>query len=179
MMPDSPSNISPAPGPEGLTVTKLTPLYLKLTLENVVSSDSGPRYVIGVEREAAATPRDRTKRQCYCALHTGGLPDLFTLLDVRAPKDDSTNVTLVLEFKGFGQLVSLSRNHPFQRLDGYMADLEYAPEHKTWVNRRIGSVLAFGGNEYEILAVTPTELVLRQKSNQKTWVVQSHTAVRP
>jgi predicted Ser/Thr protein kinase len=168
----------PAPGPEGLTVTKLTPLYLKLTLENVVSSDSGPRYVIGVEREAATTPRDRTKRQYYCALHTGGLPDLFTLLDVRAPQDCPTNITLVLELKGFGQLLTLSRDHPFQRLEGYMADLEYAAKQQIWINRRVGSTLAFAGDVYEILAVTPTDVVLRQKSNNKTCAVTYHPAVR-
>jgi hypothetical protein len=175
--PDGSTN-PPAPGPEGLTVTKLTPLYLKLTFENVVSSDSGPRYVIGVEREAAATPRDRAKRQYYCALKTGGPPDIFTLLDVRAPQDYPTNVTLVLELKGFGQLLSLSRNHPFQRLDGYAADLKYGPENKTWVNRRVGSVLAFARDQYEILAVTRTEVVLRQKSNNKTWAVEYDADVR-
>jgi tRNA A-37 threonylcarbamoyl transferase component Bud32/tetratricopeptide (TPR) repeat protein len=161
-----------APGPEGLAITKLTPLYLKLTLENVISSDSGPRYVIGVQQEAAASPKERAKRQYYCSLDTSGSQDTFTLREAKAPPNDPTNVTLVLELKDSGERIALSRDHPFQRLEGYMADLEYAGKHQIWINRRAGSVITFGGDNYEIIAVTRTEVLLRQKSTDKKWMVK-------
>ena len=57
-------------GPNAVTITKLTPLYLKLTLDSVTPLDTGTRYVIGIEKEAALNPRERNKTQKYCSLNT-------------------------------------------------------------------------------------------------------------
>src|SRR5260370_25511340 len=42
-------------GPSRVVVTNITPLYLILTLDSVAPSDVGPKYVIGIEKQAAAT----------------------------------------------------------------------------------------------------------------------------
>ena len=55
-------------GPNAVTITKMVPLYLKLTLDDVTVSDSGTRCNIGIEKEAAVNPRDRNKTQKYCSL---------------------------------------------------------------------------------------------------------------
>jgi len=68
--------------------------------------------------------------------------------------------------------VEVAKDHPFQRIEGYMADLEYGPERKNWSSRRVGSVLSFARDEYQIMAITRTAVVLRQKSNNKTWAVE-------
>ncbi len=78
-------------GPNAVTITKMTPLYLKLTLDSVTVLDTGTRYVIGIEKEAAPNPRDRNKTQKYCSLNTKN--DTFTLRDVKAAPDNPTNVT--------------------------------------------------------------------------------------
>ena len=161
-----------APTPGGLLITKLTPLCLKLTLESVTPMDSGTRYVIGLENEAAASPRERSKRQYYCSLNTSGKQDIFTLREAKVPPDNPTNVTMVLELKDSGERVAVSKDHPFQRVDGYAADLRYEPEHKTWINRRVGNVLAFGGDEAQIIAITRTEVVIGTKSSVKTWAIE-------
>ena len=160
------------PGPAGLIVTKLTPLYLKLTLESVVSFDTATRYVIGFENEAAASPRERSKRQYYCSLNASGKQDIFNLREAKAPPDYPTNATVILELKDSGARVELSKDRPFQRVDGYMADLRYEPEHKAWTNRRVGSALYFGGDEAQIIAITRTEVVIGAKSSGKTWAVE-------
>src|ERR1035437_2992485 len=82
-------------GPNAVTITKLTPLYLKLTLDSMTVLETGTRYVIGIEKEAAPNPRDRSKTQKYCSLNTKN--ETFTLRDVKAAPDDPTNVTAVLE----------------------------------------------------------------------------------
>jgi hypothetical protein len=61
----------------------------------------------------------------------------------------------------------LSRDKPFRRVDGYMADLKYDPESKKWLNQRVGSSLKFGDDEYNIVAINQNEVVLSAKSNQK------------
>jgi hypothetical protein len=166
------TNSATAASPAGLVITKLTPLYLKLTLDNAMIMDSGPHFVIGVQQDASANPKDRVKRQYYVPRVTTGTNGIFTLLSAKAPPDNPTNVDVVLELKDSGERVTVSRDYPFQRLDGYMANLSYEPEKKTWTNRRVGSLLNFGGNEVEILAITQTNVVLGAKSSGKTWALE-------
>ena len=128
-------------GPNAVTITKMIPLYLKLTLDSVTLLDTGPRYVIGIEKEAALNPRERPKTQKYCSLNTKN--ETFTLREVKAPPDNPTNVTVVLELNDTKQRAEVSREQPFRRIDGYMVDLKYAPENKTWTSRRIGAPALF------------------------------------
>ena len=82
-------------GPNAVTITKMTPLYLKLSLDSVTPLETGTRYVIGIEKEAAANTRERNKTQKYCSLNTKN--ETFTLRDVKAAAGNSTNVSVVLE----------------------------------------------------------------------------------
>ena len=158
-------------GPEGLVIRKLTPLFLKITLDEVAVTDSGPRrYKIAFQNEAPPSLRDRLRRQVYGGI--GITNKTFTLRDIKASPDNPTNDTVVLELSDTGQRVEVAKDHPFQRIEGYMADLKYGPEIKRWSSRRVGSVLSFARDEYQIMAVTRTAVVLRQKSNNKTWAVE-------
>ncbi|MGO8930550.1 MAG: hypothetical protein ACLQU3_27145 [Limisphaerales bacterium] len=164
-------------GPNAVTITKLSPLSLKLTLDSVTVLDTGTRYVIGIEKEAAPNPRDRNKTQKYCSLNTKN--ETFTLRDVKAAPDDPTNVTVVLELNDTRQRVEVSNKHPFQRTDGYKVDLKYAPENKSWTDRRVGAVLSLNGEEYNIVAITENEVVLSARSNQKKWTVKYIASAAP
>ena len=155
-------------GASAATVTNITPLYLRLTLDSVTVSDSGPRYVIGIEKEASPNPRDRNKKQTYCSLNTKN--DTFTLREVKGPPDNPTSV--ILELSDTGERVSVSREQPFKRVDGYMADVNYEPEKKVWLNRRVGATLFFNGEEYNIVDIRQNEVVLLAKSNQKKWIIR-------
>ena len=157
-------------GPNAVTITKMVPLYLKLTLDSVTVLETGPRYVIGIQKEAALNPRDRDKTQKYCSVNTKN--DTFTLREVKAAPDNPTNVSVVLELSDTAQRVTLATNQPFHRIDGYTVDLKYAPEGKTWTNRRIGSTLSFNGEDYNIVRITENEVVFSAKSNQKKWTIK-------
>jgi hypothetical protein len=158
-------------GPNAVTITKMQPLWLKLTLDNVLVSDAGNRCVIGIEKEAAANLRDRNKTQKYCS--PGTKTDTFTLRDVKIAPDNPTNVVgVVLELNDTGQRVTVTKDQLFRRVDGYTVDLKYAPENKTWTNRRVGNALSFNNEEYNIVAITENEVVLSAKSNQKKWTIK-------
>ena len=157
-------------GPNAVTITKMTPLYLELTLDSVNVLDTGTRYVIGIKREASLNPRERTKTTRYCSLNTK--TEIFTLRDVKAQPDNPTNVTVVLELNDTKQNVEVSHDQPFRRIDGYMVDLKYSPENKAWPNLRISAPLSFNGEDYKIVAITENEVVLSAKSNQKNWTVK-------
>jgi hypothetical protein len=157
-------------GPSAATITNVTPLYLRLTLDSVTVSDSGARYVIGVQKEADPNPSKRSKKQSYASVNTK--TDVFTLLEVKGKAEDPTQ--LVLELNDSGERVSISKEKPFNRIDGYTADLRYEPEKKTWADRRVGAVLTFNGEDYNIVAINQNEVVLSAKSNQKKWTIKAN-----
>jgi hypothetical protein len=152
-------------GPKALTVTKHTPLYLNITLDSINPGESGTptRYIIGVEREAAADASKRRKKQYYATVDNKN--DAFLLRKVNGPPESPTD--LVLELADGGEEAAISKDKPFKRVDGYMVDLKYDLEKKTWNNQRVGGVLRFGNEDYIIVAITKNEVVVLAKSNQK------------
>jgi hypothetical protein len=60
-----------------------------------------------------------------------------------------------------------------------MVELKYAPEAKTWTNKRIGASLSFNGEDYNIVRLTENEVVLSAKSNQKKWTIKYNASAAP
>jgi hypothetical protein len=149
-------------GPQAAVVTKITPLYFILTLDGV-ETNFGDRYIIGVERQSALVPWQRAERQHYASL--GERNDTFTITGVNGPPGDPTQ--LVLRLTDSGAIATLAKGKPFQRVDAYMADLKYAPEGKSWDDQRVGDDLKFAGDDYIIVAINQSEVVLSAQSNQK------------
>ncbi len=144
-----------------LQVVKISPLYFVLTLDSVSVSDSGVRYVLGLDQQSKARAG---KRQYYVS--KGDKKDLFSVVEVRGPAENPT--ALVLELTDSGERVSIAKEHPFRRVDGYMADLKYPPENRSFLARRTGATLSFGGSEYNLVAITEDEVVLSAPSGKKT-----------
>lgn len=152
-------------GVEAVVITKISPLYTTITLDSVSTSDAGARYVIGVEREAAATPALRKKKGYGATLNNKN--EVFVLREVKGPAESPTE--LVLELNDTGERVVLKSDVPFKRVDGYTADLKYDPEKKTWLNRRANTPppLNLDGEDYIIVAIAKDEVILSAKSNDK------------
>ena len=152
-------------GPKALTVTKHTPLNLIITLDSINPGDgtTPTRYIIGVERQGDADISKRRKKQYYTT--AGSKNDFFQLNQVNGPPDNPDNLALVLTESG--ETVTLDKSKPFTRVDGYMVDLKYDLEKKTWNNQRVGATLHFGNEDYIIVAITENEIVVLAKSNQK------------
>jgi len=155
-------------GPKAVTITKITPLYLVIMLDNVNISDSGPRYVLGVQKEAATQSSQRVKKETYSKLNDKN--DTFILRKVDGPPENPTKFTL--ELNDTGETAVVTTEQPFKRIDGYMADLKYDPEKQSWNNCRVGRALRFNGEDYNIVAISQNEVVLSAKSNQKRWPIQ-------
>lgn len=155
-------------GPMAVTVTKLTPLNLDLSLDTVTVEDNVAQFLVTIKKEAAANPRDRSAHQARCKI--GDKNDTFTVKGINGPADNPTN--LVVELNDTGERVVLAKEKTFQRVDGYTADLKYPPD-KAWSNRRVGTILQLGLNneDYKIVAINTNEIVLSAKSNDKKWTV--------
>jgi len=150
-------------GAGAAVVTKITPLYLVVSLDQVITNELGARYVIGMENQASPYPMMRHKRQHY--ISKGEKNDAFTLVDVKGPPENPNQ--LILKLADTGETAVIAPGKPFQRVDAFAADLKYDPENKTFLNRRVGAPLSFGGEDYIIVAIGADEVILSAQSNQK------------
>jgi hypothetical protein len=162
------------PNPAGhevdqLVITRITPLYEVYSLESVsVTAGLPTHYGIGIRHEAAALPYQRSVKITYVPLNV--TTNNFTVLSAEGPEDDPTGVTLRLT--DTDQKISLSKGSPYQRVEGYMADLRYPPENKEFRGRRKtdSSPICFASECYKIVDIQESEVVLLQQSNQKQWI---------
>ena len=74
---------------------------------------------------------------------------------------------MILKLVDSGELVPISRDKPYRRVDARTADFNYDPEKKTFRARRIGDPVSFGGVDYVVSEVNQNELILSDQSNQK------------
>lgn len=160
-------------GPAKVEILKIKPLYLALSLEGVGAGG----YLIGIKRDAAADPSHRQKTQTYASVTNTPKTAPFTLLKVNGPADNPTD--LVLELKDSSQQISISTNRPFQRVDGFTADLKYDPEKQKWNDRRQGDWLAFAGDDYKIVVITQSNVVLSAKANDKKTTIKFISPTEP
>ncbi len=163
-------------GPSAAVVTKITPLYLILTLDSIEpnaieTNDLGTRYVVSMERQAAALPSQRGKRQHYASVgeKVGDKDDAFTIREVSGSPSDPGTLKLTVQLMDTGERVTLTKDKPFRRVDGYIADLKYDLEKppRTWQGQRVNANLKIDGNDYIIVAIDQGAVILRARSNDK------------
>lgn len=156
-------------GPEAVVVTKITPLHLTISLDTVENIGGTLYYVIGAQNEAAPRPADRSRKRHSAVPNVK--KEIFTIREVRGPADNPSE--LVLELADGGERITVSKDNPFRRVAGYIADFRYPPENKTWPNQRVGAGLPgtpqilIAGEAYNVVAITKNEVVLSARSNNK------------
>jgi len=156
---------------EAAVVTNITPLYLILSLGNI-ETNVGVRYEIHIDREAAPPRSNQRKTSRFASLNEK--KDLFTITQVKG--DPTAPDELVLKLSDSGETAVITKNpdgtyKPFERADAYSADLRFDPENKTFKNRRVGSALSFGDDDYIIVAINDNEVILSAQSNQKKTIL--------
>jgi len=156
-------------GPAAVTATNITALLLRLTFESVSqAADGSPKYLMGIEKQNAARVSDRIKKTPYVKM--GEKLDTFKLVAVNGPPDNPESV--IMESSDTGERVTVSKEQPYKRIEGYQADLKYAPQSKHWDNQRLDGKININGEDYKIVAITPNEVILIAP-NQKKWIIKA------
>jgi len=151
-------------GPQMVVVTNITPLYLVITLDSVTTNEISVRYAIGVEKQADKVPSKRHKVPRFIS-KGDKQNDTFALVDVKgAPENPDA---LVLKLVDSGEIISISHDKAYRRVDAYKADFRYDPERKVFRDRRVGDKVSFNGNDFIVDDIRQDELVLQDQSNQK------------
>lgn len=161
-------------GPTALMVTNVRPMYLTISLDSVnVDASGNPTYIIGVEKPSASGV-GKSRNQMSCTPTSKN--KVFSVQEVKGKPEDPTE--LVLQMEDTKERAVVSKTKPFERIEGYMADLRYEPEKKSWpncrANARISPPLAFNGEDYNLVALNKDEIVLSAKSNGKKWTIKAN-----
>jgi hypothetical protein len=155
-------------GPQAAVITGITPLYFILTLDSVETNELGVRYVVAVERQASPSAATSHRQTRYASL--GEKKDIFTITSVKgAPENPDA---LIVRLADTGETVTLTKDKPFRRVDGYSADLRYDPEKRNWSGQRVGSHIRFAGDDYTVVDIRAHEVVLSAQSNQRKWTLR-------
>jgi hypothetical protein len=153
-------------GPNALQITEITPLHLQVKFEEVIPEPNGVRYRVSVLNEqhranGRPTPRDAG---------VGEKNNMFTIEKVIGNEDNPAGLQLVLA--GEKEPIQITREKGYDRVVGYSADLRHPLEKKEWKNLKPKDELTFGGETYNIVAITQNEVVLSAKSNKKQTVLE-------
>jgi hypothetical protein len=154
-------------GPYALQVLQIRPLKMTIAFKRA----AGTGFWIGLTNEIAS-PQSREYRgfDQYASL-TGGQPTkIFTLKEARPPDSPKE---WVLELEGSGEQVTIAEDKPFVRVVGHEADLRYDLENKTLKDLRVGARLRLSGENYNIVAIQPNEVVLSADSNDRRYSIKT------
>ncbi|HEY5912834.1 MAG TPA: hypothetical protein VJA21_19755 [Verrucomicrobiae bacterium] len=159
-------------GPTALIVTNIEELRLKLSLESVTPPDASGNcsYIIAMEKPAA-TGTAKTKASFSCTARSKN--KFFSVMEVKGKPEDPSEI--VVQMEDTKETAVIGKNKPYERIEGYTADLRYDPEKKKWDNCRVNArpYPTFNGEEYNIVAINKDEVVLSAKSNGKKWTIKA------
>lgn len=174
-------------GPGAVEVTAIHPLHLVMDFETTTTTTTtGSGYRVRVTREGAPTSRDRNAKPKYARLNqtnsitywtqprTNSTEFSFVVREVRGEEEDPE--ALVVELLEREEQVVIPRGQEFRRIEGYAADLRYAPEEKTWRDQRVGDALVFDNDTNNIVDITVDEVVLSARSNNKQTTLKLDSA---
>jgi hypothetical protein len=145
-------------GVNALKVTEIKPLHFRVTFDGL--SPSPDRYQLSVLKETGKSSRPIPR--------LAGLKEknnMFTLEEIIGDPQNPTGAKVLLE--GEKEPVIVAKDKPFERVIGHSADFHYDPENRNWKDLTVKDELVFGGETYNIVAITENQVVISAKSNKK------------
>ena len=155
-------------GAGAIVLSGTNPLYLKVEYRGTTGSGANLRYRFAVTRESAKSKKERLR--VTTTVQNVNLKDtrnLFTLLSIEGDRQDPTAFELKLD--GDPEIITVGKGKPFQRVDGFTANLAYNTpgENKSYVNKRGGDKLFFAEDGHNIVAIGQREVVISTASTSK------------
>jgi len=151
-------------GSRMIVVANITPLYLVITLDSITTNEIGVRYCFGVEKQAEKIPAKRRKVPRFFSVGDKA-NEFFSVIGIKGAPENPDEISIKLADSG--EVVSLSHDRTFRRVDAYAADFRYDPERKIFRAKRAGDKVSFNGTDFIVDDVNQNELILQDQSNQK------------
>jgi hypothetical protein len=147
-------------GISALKITDIHPLYFRVSFDQVNATPDNIRYQISVLKE---TGRNHRPTPRIAGLNEKN--NMFTIKEVVGDPNDPMELKLLLE--GEKEPIVISKGKPYEKIIGYAADFHHQTENRDWKDRTVKDELNFGGETYNIVAITANEVVLSASSNKK------------
>jgi len=152
-------------GPSAVEIQDIRPLRLALGYDKVEGTPQETRYQLSylneTQRSGRPTPR---------IAGIGEKNNMFTIQGITGETNNPTSLQVLIA--GDKEPVTIGPDKPYERIVGYTADLNYPPANKQFKNQRVKDEIPIGGETYNIVAITPSEVVLSAKSNKKPTVIE-------
>ena len=155
-------------GWDKMFITRISPLNFTITLDKVPSPGG---YFLGLTRESAEHPVYRKKRSIFSKLNETNkfLDKLVVLREIKGPLEKPDE--LVIEFADTNEKFTIGPEKPFERIEGYEADLKHELTSQSFTNLRVGSMIKFLSDDYTIAAITENEVIASAVANEKRYTV--------
>ncbi len=157
-------------GAGAIELIETRPLYLKIEYRGTTGTAPNTRYRFAVTREAAEIKKKRLRMTTSAQLNDKDTRDLFTMIKIVGDPADPTAFELQLANNAGN--VTVEKGKLFQRIDGYTATLKYAPDNKTYANKRVRDKLFFADDGHNIVAIGKREVVLSTASTSKRTTIR-------
>jgi len=150
-------------GLRSLMVTNIISLYTRIEYQGASVSGETVRYQFQVTREASTNAS--WQRPILRMAAVGAKNEIFTLREIKGPKEDPTE--LVLDVVETRSTVSVAKGTPFAQVAGFAADMRYEPESKSYLRQRAGQKLTLAGVSYNIVAISQGDVTLEDSQTKK------------
>jgi hypothetical protein len=158
-------------GPDALVVKDIRPLYLTVAFDRPAGTGYYFYYqtLSGKKHNVYLHVKDTAK--------VAGQP-VFTLLGIKGPAEDPTEFTI--QMLDTQETISVSKTVPFQKVDGYVADLTYPPEPNLNLrNKHLGDTFNIAGETYKVIAISKNAVRVSAESNGKQTTINWTGATTP
>jgi hypothetical protein len=142
-------------GPDALTILNINPLYTVVAYNRA----SGEGFYMDIQVHSVKT------RQEYAKLNEKTRSGLYI---VRGTKGAAENPDeLQLEIPDTGEMVSITKDKPYKRVDSYTVDLKYDPESRTMLKEHVNDALNLDNEPYKIVEITNNLIRVLDTNNTK------------
>jgi hypothetical protein len=152
-----------------LQCVSIRPLKRIVAFENASGTGEKARYTISVLKQGAIAKADQGKKMNYVSLNDKN--KFFLLKEVRGDVPlEATLVLTWLEDESNDELL-VSKAMPNEKVTDYQVDLVYPPDNLDFKNKRLNDSITIAGDNYNIIAITETQVVMSAERNQKRTIV--------
>lgn len=144
-------------GAKGVTITDIKPLVFSVTFVDV-GSGATPRCSMRINRVNPPDAKGGVPTAMTSTLMAvGDSNEFFTLKEINPPEAPTE---AVLEMKGEEQPITIAKGKSYERIEGYIAELRYDVENKTFRNVREKSALVLSGETNNVMGLNAQEVIL-------------------
>jgi len=150
-------------GPDALTIISNTPLYTVIDFDH--PSPNGAVYIFVVQEHSG---RRMTE---YARKDEKTKSGLYIVRGIKGAVDNPDQIEL--EIPETGEMVWVSTNRPYKRVDGYTVDLKYDPESRVLLKQKVDDTLTLDNERYKIIEIT-NDMVRVQSANSKVTTIRKN-----